>query len=218
MSAPNGLATPPGAPSNSPTFPLFMTASATATRTAADAPPRRYTRTAMLLHWVLGLALIGLFGVGIYMTGLPFSPQRLKLYNWHKWAGVAVLALSALRLLWRFVRKPPALPADLLASMPRWQQLIHHGTHHLMYALFFMVPLLGWAYSSAAGFPIVFLGQLPLPDFVPVSEPLADALKPLHALAAYALALLVVLHVAAALKHQWIDRDGLMARMLPGRG
>ena len=57
-----------------------MTTSATPTVTA----PRRYTRTAMLLHWVLGFALIGLFGVGIYMTGLPFSPQRLKLYNWHK--------------------------------------------------------------------------------------------------------------------------------------
>src|SRR3989344_1480596 len=116
MSAPNGLATPPGAPSNSPTFPLFMTASATATRTAADAPPRRYTRTAMLLHWVLGLALIGLFGVGIYMPGLP-----------------------------------PAIEN----AMPGWQKLAHHATHGLLYTLFFAVPLIGWAYSSAAGFPIV---------------------------------------------------------------
>ena len=68
---------------------------ATAPSTAATA--RRYTRTAMLLHWVLGLALVGLFAVGLYMTDLPFSPQRLKLYNWHKWAGVTILALSALR-------------------------------------------------------------------------------------------------------------------------
>src|SRR3989344_4785020 len=151
MSAPNGLATPPGAPSNSPTFPLFMTASATATRTAAAAPPRRYTRTAMLLHWVLGLALIGLFGVGIYMTGLPFSPQRLKLYNWHKWAGVTILVLSVLRLLWRATHRPPALPPAIENAMPGWQKLAHHATHGLLYTLFFAVPLIGWAYSSAAG-------------------------------------------------------------------
>ncbi|MBS0506351.1 MAG: cytochrome b [Proteobacteria bacterium] len=176
--------------------------------------PARYGAIAMALHWVLGLAIVVMLVVGWYMTGLPFSPQRLKLYNWHKWAGVAVLALSVLRLAWRLMRRPPALPARMLAAMPRWQQRAHHGTHHLMYVLFFLVPLLGWAYSSAAGFPIVFLGLLPLPDFVPVSPALADALKPLHGLAAYALALLVVLHVAAALKHQLIDRDGLMARML----
>lgn len=181
-------------------------------------PPRRYGATAITLHWVLGLAILMLLGVGWYMTGLPFSPQRIKLYNWHKWAGVAVLALSALRLAWRCIRRPPALPADMQASMPRWQQWAHHGTHHLMYVLFFLVPLLGWAYSSAAGFPIVFLGLLPLPDFVPESQALADALKPLHALAAYALALLALMHVVAALKHQLIDRDGLLARMLPGRG
>ncbi|MDD2846615.1 MAG: cytochrome b/b6 domain-containing protein, partial [Rhodoferax sp.] len=102
-------------------------------------------------------------------------------------------------------------------AMPGWQKAAHHGTHHLMYALFFAVPLIGWAYSSAAGFPIVFLGLVPLPDFIAVDKPLAEAIKPLHALSAYALAALVLLHVAAALKHQWIDRDGLLARMRPGR-
>lgn len=217
MSAPNGLATPPGAPSNSPTFPLFMTASATATRTAADAPPRRYTRTAMLLHWVLGLALIGLFGVGIYMTGLPFSPQRLKLYNWHKWAGVTILVLSVLRLLWRVTHRPPALPPAIENTMPGWQKLAHHATHGLLYTLFFAVPLIGWAYSSAAGFPIVFLGLWQLPDFVPVSKELAEAIKPWHQYSAFATAGLVLLHIAGALKHQIVDRDGLIARMLPGR-
>ena len=79
--------------------------------------------------------------------------------------------------------------------------------------LFFAVPLLGWAYSSAAGFPIVFLGMFPLPDFVPASEALADALKPWHRFGAYTLAALAVLHIAAALKHHWVDRDALLARM-----
>lgn len=192
-----------------------MTAPAT-TALPAAATPRRYTRTAMLLHWVLGLALIGLFGVGIYMTGLPFSPQRLKLYNWHKWAGVTLLVLSVLRLLWRATHRPPALPPAIEQAMPGWQKLAHHATHGLLYALFFAVPLIGWAYSSAAGFPIVFLGLWQLPDFVPVSKELAEAIKPWHQYTAFAMAGLVVLHIAGALKHQIVDRDGLLARMLPG--
>jgi cytochrome b561 len=177
----------------------------------------RYSRTAIALHWLLGLVLIGLFVVGLYMTSLPFSPQRLKLYNWHKWAGVVVLTLSFLRLLWRLTHRPPALPAAVAAAMPRWQHWAHHGTHHALYALFFAVPLLGWAYSSAAGFPIVVFGVLPLPDFVPADKALAELIKPWHKFSAYAMAVLVGLHVAAALKHQLIDRDGLLGRMLPAR-
>jgi cytochrome b561 len=171
----------------------------------------------MLLHWLLGMALVALFGVGLYMADLPFSPQRLKLYNWHKWAGVSILVLSLLRLVWRLVHQPPQLPAQVGKAMPRWQQLAHHGAHHLLYLLFFAVPLLGWAYSSAAGFPIVFLGLWQLPDFVAANPDLADALKPLHKLSAFAMASLVALHVAAALKHHFVDRDGLLLRMLPGR-
>ena len=126
-------------------------------------------------------------------------------------------SLSALRLLWRLTHRPPALPARVQAAMPGWQRVAHHGTHFLMYALFFAVPLLGWAYSSAAGFPIVWFGALPLPDLLPKDKALADAIKPWHAWAAFTLAALVVLHVAAVVKHELIDRDGLLSRMLPGR-
>lgn len=180
-------------------------------------PALRYHPVSVLLHWVLGLALIGLFAVGLYMTDLPFSPQRLKLYNWHKWAGVTLLALSAFRLIWRLTHRPPALPVAIESAMPSWQKLAHHATHHGLYLLFFAVPLLGWAYSSAAGFPIVLFGVLPLPDFVPVSEELAELIKPLHKLSAFAMMALVLLHVAGALKHQLVDRDGLIARMGFGR-
>lgn len=173
----------------------------------------RYTSVAVLLHWILALALIGLIGFGLYMTSLPFSPARLKLYNWHKWAGVTVLALSALRLLWRVTHRPPALPAAIGQAMPAWQHWAHHGTHHLLYVLFFAVPLLGWAYSSAAGFPIVLFGMWPLPDWVAPNPEWAEILKPLHKLSAFALSGLVVLHIAAALKHQWVDKDGLLSRM-----
>ena len=182
-----------------------------------DAGTKRYSLTAIVLHWVLGAALLGIFAVGLYMTDLPFSPTRLKLYNWHKWAGVTILVLSALRLLWRLTHRPPALPGKISKAMPAWQHWAHHGTHHALYALFFLVPLIGWAYSSAAGFPIVVFGVLPLPDFVPVDKALAEMIKPFHELTAFALIGLAGLHIAAALKHHWIDRDGLINRMLPGR-
>jgi len=177
----------------------------------------RYTVPAMVLHWLLALAFLVMFVLGVYMTDLPFSPWRLKLYNWHKWAGVSFLLLSVLRLVWRVTHRPPALPTVITQGMPAWQTRAHHATHHLMYALFFVVPLVGWAYSSAAGFPIVLFGQIPLPDLLPTDKALAELIKPLHELSALALMGLAALHVAAALKHQWVDRDGLLLRMLPGR-
>lgn len=177
----------------------------------------RYTPLAITLHWLLALAILGMFAVGVYMADLPFSPLRLKLYNWHKWAGVTFLALSVLRLLWRVTHRPPALPQVITQAMPTWQTWLHHATHHLLYVLFFAVPLIGWAYSSAAGFSIVWFGQIQLPDLVAPNKPLAEVIKPLHALSAFVLVGLAGLHIAAALKHHWIDRDGLLARMLPGR-
>lgn len=172
----------------------------------------RYSPVAMAFHWLLALAIVASFGVGYYMSGLPFSPGRLKLYNWHKWAGVTILTLSALRLLWRLAHRPPA---DL--PMPAWQARAAHLTHGLLYLLFFAVPLAGWGYSSAAGFPIVWFGVLPLPDFVPVDKGLAETLKLAHKFLAYGLATLVLAHLAGALKHHFLDRDGLLLRMLPGR-
>ncbi|NDY91158.1 cytochrome b [Ideonella livida] len=173
----------------------------------------RYTGTAIALHWVLALLIIGAFGMGLYMTDLPMSLQRVKLYNWHKWAGVCILALSVLRLLWRLTHRPPAdVPG------PRWQQWAAHAVHHGLYALFFAVPLAGWAYSSAAGFPIVLFGQIPLPDLVSPDKALAELIKPWHERLAWLMALLVLAHIGAALKHHFIDRDGLLHRMRPGRG
>ena len=177
---------------------------------------QHYTRTAIALHWLLAVAIVATFMLGLYMHELPISPSRLKLYNWHKWAGISILALSALRLLWRLAHRPPA---DV--PMPAWQRRAAHITHLVLYALFFAVPLSGWAYSSAAGFPVVVFGVVPLPDFVPVDKALADTLKGLHKLFTLSLGVLVILHVLAALKHQLIDRDGVLARMSlrsnPGR-
>jgi cytochrome b561 len=175
--------------------------------------PTAYTRLAKVLHWVLALAIVLTFSFGLYMVELPFSPQRLKQYNWHKWAGMTILLLSAVRLLWRLTHPAPALPAH----MPAWQRLASGGTHGLMYALFFAIPLAGWTYSSALGFPIVLYGVIEMPDFVARDKELAETLKLIHKYLAFSLAALVVVHVGAALQHHFILKDGLLARMGLGK-
>ena len=171
----------------------------------------RYTATAIVFHWLLALLIVGSFGVGLYMVDLPLNPQRIKLYNWHKWAGVMILTLSLLRLLWRLTHPAPPLPS----TMPLWQIRASHLAHLSLYVLFFAVPLIGWAYSSAAGFPIVWFGILALPDWVPKDRDLAEAIKPFHEISAWLLAAVVLIHIGAALKHHFINHDGVLARMLP---
>jgi cytochrome b561 len=173
----------------------------------------RYSGVAIGLHWLLAIAIVANFCVGLYMTDLAMSPQRLKLFNWHKWAGITILAFSALRLLWRITHRPPPLPR----TMASWQVRASHTVHTLLYVFFFAVPISGWLYSNAAGFPVVVFGVIPLPDLVAKNRELSEVIKPLHGWLAFALAGAVSLHVLAAIKHQWIDRDQLLSRMMPRR-
>lgn len=175
----------------------------------------RYSRVAIVLHWVLGAAIVGAFCVGLYLEDMPRSLAKLQLMNWHKWAGVCILLASALRLLWRLSHRPPELPAAIANAMPAWQHMAHRATHGLLYALFFLVPLAGWTYSSAKGYPVVLFGWWPLPDLVGKSPELAEWLEEAHAIGAFALMGLVGLHVLGVIKHQFMDRDGLLKRMLP---
>ncbi|TAK96600.1 MAG: cytochrome b [Aquabacterium sp.] len=186
-------------------------------KTGQNPTIQRYGTVAIVLHWVLAIAILTAFVVGVTVDDLPLSPSKIKLINWHKWAGVGILFLSVLRLVWRITHRPPTLPSSIEQAMPGWQRVAYHGVHHLMYLLFFAVPLLGWAYSSAKGYPIVWFGVLPLPDLVAPNKELAEVLIEAHGAAAFGLIGLVGLHVAAALKHQFIDKDGLLDRMRPGR-
>ncbi|MCE1695442.1 cytochrome b/b6 domain-containing protein, partial [Enterobacter hormaechei] len=94
-------------------------------------------RTAMSLHWLIALMLFGMFGFGLYMVELPLSPQKLKFYSYHKWAGVTVFLLVLARLAWRITHRPPALPP----GMPAWQVKAAKAGHHLLYLLMVIVPL-----------------------------------------------------------------------------
>ncbi|KFI06144.1 cytochrome b [Massilia sp. BSC265] len=176
---------------------------------------QRYTFPAIALHWLIALLIIGTFTLGLVMTDIPgITPTKLKYFNWHKWAGVTVLLLAALRLLWRLFRHPPAY-AD---EMPAWQRGAAHGLHWLLYLLMFAVPLSGYFYSLATGYPIVWFGVIELPVLIGPDPALKVVLKDVHYWLNMLLAALVGLHVAAAFKHLLVDRDGVMARMLPRIG
>ncbi len=182
--------------------------------TTTPASSTRFTGVAIGLHWLIAVAIIGSFSVGLYMVDLPLSPQKLRIYSWHKWAGVTIFLFVLLRLVWRLLHRPPELPA----GMPAWQRKAAEATHVLLYLLMFAVPLSGWLMSSAKGFQTVWFGVLPLPDLLSKNEKLGDLLQQVHMLLNFSMAALVVAHLGAALKHHFIDRDDVLARMLPFPG
>jgi cytochrome b561 len=174
-------------------------------------PATRYTGIAITLHWLMAVTLIGLFALGIYMHELPLSPEKLKLYSWHKWAGVSLLILAIARLGWRVTHRPPSLPGH----MPRLEQWVAHAGHHLLYLLMFAIPFSGWLMSSAKGFQTVWFGILPLPDLLEKSKEVGDMLRTVHWALNMLLAVIVLGHAGAALKHHFITKDDILTRMLP---
>jgi len=176
--------------------------------------PNHYTRTAITLHWAVAALIFATFPLGVYMHDLPLSPDKLRLYSYHKWAGVTILLLAVLRVSWRIGHRPPPLPA----AMPNWEKLAGHTVHYLLYALIFAVPLSGWLMSSAKGVQTVWFGVLPIPDLLPKDKELGDLLKEVHESLNFALLGLVLAHAGAALKHHFIERDDILVRMLPFLG
>jgi len=149
------------------------------------------------------------FTIGAYMADLHVSPLKMRLFAYHKWIGITVLGIALIRLIWRLTHRPP--PDE---PMPRWQRIAAHATHWLLYALIIVTPLIGWLYSSASGYSVVYLKIWQLPDLVHKNEALAKVLVQVHGLLAWTLLWIVVLHASAALKHHFFDRDGTLKRML----
>jgi cytochrome b561 len=130
----------------------------------------------------------------------------------HKSFGITILGLAVIRLAWRWFDRPPPTP-----PMPRWQEVAARLNHWALYALLFALPVTGWLMSSAANRPASWFGLLQLPDFVAPNEGLKETFEAAHEFLVNVLFALAGLHIAAALKHQFLDRDGLLLRMLPGR-
>lgn len=173
----------------------------------------RYTLTAIIIHWAMALLLIALFAVGLYMHELKFSPFKLQIYSWHKWAGVTAFMLVMLRLAWRVKHSPPVLPW----TMSKLAKFGAHAGHGMLYFLMIAIPLSGWLMSSAKGFQTVYFGVLPIPDLVSKDKALGDALAATHMILNYSMAAILLGHIGAAIKHHVIDKDDVLRRMLPWR-
>lgn len=182
-----------------------------------------YSTVAMVLHWAIAAAIVGLIAAGTWMADAIKVPETqglaFSVYQWHKSLGLTVLVLSVLRLVWRFVKPPPPLPA----SMPAWERTLAGVSHTVFYVLMIGMPLLGWAMVSASplGLPTIVFGLFEWPHIPFLADledkkPIEDALKTAHMAGGYLLAGLLVLHVGAALKHHFVSRDDVLARMVPG--
>lgn len=174
---------------------------------------QRYRWPTIGIHWLTLLLIIAAYVLATILEDMTLSPLKLKLYSWHKWVGITVLFLLPLRLLFRFFD-----PLDHRVGLTALEVKASAAVHGMLYLLLFAVPMFGWLHSSAAGFPVVWLGVLPLPDLVGKDKALAEVFKELHAGSVNLLVALVVLHAAAALYHHHIRRDGVLARMVPWLG
>ena len=172
-------------------------------------PSDRYTRTAIALHWLIAFAAIAQFAFGWWMQDISKQPPgpRADAFNLHKSVGLTLLALMTLRLVWRWRNPPPPLPA-----MPAWQARLAHLNHVLLYAALFAMPLAGYLGSVFSGYPVKYFGMT-LPAWGWKDAALKDLCSAIHLVTSWVLASAVALHMAAALKHAFVDRDGLLARM-----
>ncbi|OBS10968.1 cytochrome b [Acidihalobacter prosperus] len=176
---------------------------------------RRFGWLSITNHWLTATLVIVMLFVGFYMAGLPRGPEKLQMIGMHKSIGITILALAILRLFWR-ARNP--MP-DMLGNPPAWRHLAARTVQFSLLGLILLMPISGWIMSSAGGHPVSFFGLFTLPPLVDKSKALGEAFHEIHEILAFVIIALLVIHVLAALKHAFLDRDATLLRMLgrPGR-
>lgn len=171
-----------------------------------------YTRTAIVLHWVLVAVIFVQIGLGWYMTDLPLGPVRSPYFALHKSLGLTAALLIAVRIGWRLTHPPPPLPS----TVPAWQARLAHLNHALLYACMIVMPVAGYVSAEFYKYPTRFWG-VTLPRWGWENETLNAFFSGLHRYTSYLFVALIALHVAAALMHAW-RREGVVSRILrPGR-
>lgn len=174
-------------------------------------PPMRYTAIAQLFHWVIAALIVTQFALGWTAVDLPLGMHKLAMFARHKSFGMTVLMLAILRLLWRFKHPPPELPA----AMTGIERTLARATHVAFYVLLFAMPITGWMMSSAKNYSVSWFGLFTWPNLIPQNEAAFDFLKSTHDYLSDALFVIAVLHILAALKHHFWNRDDVFLRMLP---
>jgi cytochrome b561 len=172
------------------------------------APHSRFTLPQRGLHWLMAACILAMLFIGVAMVS-TVRPAHLALLSLHKPLGIAILILAVLRIAVRLVSGAPGLPADLPAPM----KLAASLSHYLLYALMIAMPLIGWGMVSAGGYPVVLFGGVRLPAILPQNDTLHAALWSAHQALAFLFFAVILLHVAAALFHALIRRDGVFASM-----
>ena len=173
----------------------------------------RWGPVSQLLHWAIVLLILGQGTVGLLMTEMRNSPDKIQVYALHKSFGLTILALVVLRLFWRWYAGTPRP----VVGMPQWQERIASLTHWALYALLFAIPVSGWVLNSAAGFPLQWFGLFNLPAITGKDHALHELAEELHELLFWMLVSLALVHAAAAFYHHLFQHDATLARMLPRR-
>jgi cytochrome b561 len=173
--------------------------------------PHRWGVVSQFLHWLIVALVIVQVILANIAEDLPIGMKKLAMFARHKSVGLTIFALVVLRLLWRWGNTRPLLPTTLKP----YERVLATLTHAGLYIVLFAMPLTGWMMTSARGFPVSWFGFFQLPDFVPKSDALFNAMKETHDTLALILFAIVFLHVAAALKHHFIMKDDVLRRMLP---
>lgn len=173
----------------------------------------RYGAVAQFFHWTIVILIIVQYTLANQADKLPLGAAKIAVLARHKSFGITILTLVLLRLVWRWMSAQPLDPP----GMARWQTIGARISHIALYALLIVTPLAGWLMSSARNFPVSWFGLVTLPDFIAPSRPAYEFLHETHELLAQTLFWLALLHVAAALKHHFVDRDNVLRRMLPIR-
>ncbi|MCB9987899.1 MAG: cytochrome b [Rhodospirillales bacterium] len=171
----------------------------------------RFGLVAQGFHWVIAFLIVGMLALGLYMEEMERSPEKFELYGIHKSFGILVLALVVLRILWRFMNATPAP----LPNHQRWEVVLAKSVQGILYLMMMVMPLSGWMMSSAGGHDVAFFGLFTMPPLVEKSKEIGEIASEIHEVAAWIMIGAIVLHVAGALKHKLIDKDGTVARMLP---
>jgi len=167
---------------------------------------------AKLLHWVMAALIVTQVALGVMAVNWRLSPTKLNLFFWHKSTGMLLLALLALRLAWRLANRAPALPE----GMPAWEHGAAHASHALLYVVLAALPVTGWIVNSAANIPLRVFWLIALPAIVAPDKAVADLAALVHRGLFVLLALVLVAHVGAALRHHFVKRNTVLVRMLPG--
>lgn len=178
----------------------------------ARAPVPAYTVLQRALHWVTAVAVILLLVAGIAMNNVPPGPWMNGLYVLHWSLGVLVLPLALLRIAIRLARPSPGFPDD----MPGWQRQAANANHALLYAILVINPLLGYLTKSAYGGPVTFFWLIDLPPVIGKDKALFEQLSTVHGLIGFTMIAVIAVHVAAALFHGLVRRDGIFSRMTTG--